>query len=196
LNACAINSSNLNLAYDEQAQSVAEKYSDIPDKKRTPQQLYLNAREAFSMKNELGAKALFIDVRTRAELEFVGVAEGMDVNIPYLFNDSTEWDKERNASKKVLNPYFAEQVENQLKIRGLDKSNPIILICRSGSRSAKAATLLYELGYQKAYTVVDGFEGDVAKEGENKGKRVVNGWKNSRLPWTYQLDKQKMYLEK
>jgi len=184
------------LTYDEQAQSIAEKYSGISDKKRTPQQLYLNAHEAFSMKNGLGAKALFIDVRTRAELEFIGVAKEMDMNIPYLFNDFTEWDKERKTFKKVLNPYFAEQVESQLKARGLNKSSPIILICRSGSRSAKAATLLYELGYQKVYTVVDGFEGDVAKEGKNKGKPVVNGWKNRELPWTYQLDKQKMYLEK
>jgi len=44
------------------------------------------------------------------------------------------------------------------------------------------------------YTVVDGFEGDVAKEGPNAGKRVVNGWKNAGLPWSYRLEKEKFTL--
>jgi hypothetical protein len=44
--------------------------------------------------------------------------------------------------------------------------------------------------------VVDGFEGDTAKDGPNKGKRAVNGWKNSGLPWSYQLDKEKVHFTK
>jgi len=165
------------------------------EKKRTPQQLYLNAQEAFALKNTLGEKALFVDVRTRAELEFVGFADVVDVNIPYVFKDFTEWDDKNGEFKMSINSDFATDVETQVKKRGLDKSSTIILMCRSGSRSAKAATLLYELGYAQVYNVVEGFEGDVEKTGENQGKREVNGWKNQGLPWSYSLDKAKMYLK-
>lgn len=65
-------------------------------------------------------------------------------------------------------------------------------MCRSGSRSAKAANLLDQMGYKNVYTILDGFEGDKAKSGPNKGHRVVNGWKNSPLPWSYKLAKGKM----
>jgi rhodanese-related sulfurtransferase len=53
---------------------------------------------------------------------------------------------------------------------------------------------LSEAGFAQVYTVVDGFEGDVAKEGPNAGKRVVNGWKNAGLPWSYRLEKEKFTL--
>jgi rhodanese-related sulfurtransferase len=66
-------------------------------------------------------------------------------------------------------------------------------MCRSGSRSASATNLLSENGYKNVYTVTDGYEGDKAKSGDMKGQRVVNGWKNSGLPWSYKLDKSKMY---
>jgi hypothetical protein len=37
-------------------------------------------------------------------------------------------------------------------------------------------------------------EGDMAKEGPNKGRRAVNGWKNNGLPWSYDLDKSKLLI--
>ena len=37
---------------------------------------------------------------------------------------------------------------------------------------------------------------DKVKEGENKGKRMKNGWKNSGLPWTYSMDRDLMYIDK
>jgi rhodanese-related sulfurtransferase len=69
-------------------------------------------------------------------------------------------------------------------------------MCRSGKRSAKGVNMLAAAGFTNAYSVVDSFEGDKAKEGENKGKRTVNGWKNSGLPWTYSMDKDLMYINK
>ena len=68
-------------------------------------------------------------------------------------------------------------------------------MCRSGSRSSKAADLLADLGYKRVISVIDGYEGDKAKEGKFKGQRVVNGWKNNGLPWSYKLDKSKMYVQ-
>lgn len=50
-------------------------------------------------------------------------------------------------------------------------------------------------GYPNVYTVTDGFEGDKIKQGPRKGERVVNGWKNSGLPWSYKLTKDAMYWE-
>ena len=66
-------------------------------------------------------------------------------------------------------------------------------IARSGDRSAAAANLLAQAGFKSVYSVVDGYEGDLAKDGPKAGQRVVNGWKNAGLPWTYKLDKAKMY---
>jgi rhodanese-related sulfurtransferase len=51
-------------------------------------------------------------------------------------------------------------------------------------------------GFKNVYSVVDGFEGDKAKDGPQKGERVVNGWKNKGQPWGYKLDKAKLTLEK
>ena len=82
--------------------------------------------------------------------------------------------------------------------RGLDlrllDADRVILICRSGDRSARAADLLANAGYTQVYSITDGFEGDAAKDGPQAGQRIVNGWKNAGLPWTYKLEKQKMYF--
>jgi rhodanese-related sulfurtransferase len=86
---------------------------------------------------------------------------------------------------------LAEKLEQS----GFNKESTILLMCRSGTRSSKAASLLNKLGYSKAYTVVDGYEGDKVKEGEYKDQRLVNGWKNANLPWTYKLPEEKVYVE-
>ena len=50
-------------------------------------------------------------------------------------------------------------------------------------------------GFTRVWTVIDGFEGDTAKDGERKGQRVVNGWKNANPSWSYKLLKDQMYLD-
>ncbi|PKM44467.1 MAG: sulfurtransferase [Gammaproteobacteria bacterium HGW-Gammaproteobacteria-1] len=167
----------------------------VPEKKQTPQGLYLSAKDAHDMVQKDAAKVLFIDVRTQAEVEFVGMSTMVDANIPYMISNVAEWDAKKNVFAKTPNSGFQAAVEAQLKKKGLSKSDSIIVMCRSGDRSAKAAALLAKLGYSNVYSVVDGFEGDTAKDGAHKGERVVNGWKNAGLPWSYKLDKAKMYLE-
>ena len=81
-----------------------------------------------------------------------------------------------------------------MKEKGLGKNAPVILISRSGDRSSKAADRLQMAGFTRVYSVAEGFEGDTEKDGEKLGQRVVNGWKNADLPWTYKLDKAKMYF--
>lgn len=167
----------------------------LSKKKLTPQGLYLTAKETHKLVSAQDKTVLFIDVRTPAEVEFVGAPESIDANIPYMLNDFTEWDAKKNRFKKIPNSNFTVLIEDALKAKGLGKNDKIILMCRSGSRSAKAANLLYQAGYKNVYSVIEGFEGDKSKVASTKGQRVINGWKNSGLPWTYKHDSNKMYLE-
>lgn len=167
----------------------------LPAAKQTSLGKYLLAREAYEIKTHDPAKVLFVDVRTPAEIEYVGMAEQVDINIPYLLDDYSSWDSKKGRFLMTPNAAFQLKLESTLKARGLDRDSTILLMCRSGDRSAVATNFLAKLGYSNVYTVVEGFEGDMAKEGANKGQRVVNGWKNSGLPWSYALSKEKMYLE-
>jgi rhodanese-related sulfurtransferase len=88
---------------------------------------------------------------------------------------------------------FEMSLVELLDSRHLDTDATVILMCRSGKRSAEAANFLSQLGYRNVYTVVDGFEGDVAKIGPAKGQRVLIGWKNAGLPWTYKSTKDKYF---
>lgn len=169
---------------------------ELPEKKRTPQQLYLTAPEAYRMKVEQGDTVLFLDVRTRPEVAFLGMPTVADANIPYMtVGYLDEWNEDRDTFKLVANSSFLPRVKDLIAARGLSRESPVILMCRSGSRSSKAARILHVAGFENVYTVIDGFEGDKAGSGPMKGQRVVNGWKNAGLPWSYRLDKGKMYWE-
>lgn len=169
-------------------------FADVPEKKQTPQGLYLTAAEAYDFVQKNNKKTIFIDVRTRAEVDFLGMPTVADANIPYMLTgDWGDWDEKKKTFKLAPNSGFLPAVEELLKEKGLNKGSNIVVMCRSGDRSAKAANLLYQAGYKKVYSVVDGYEGDKAKDGPLKGQRVVNGWKNANLPWSYHLDKEKMY---
>jgi rhodanese-related sulfurtransferase len=165
----------------------------LAQKKQTRLGLYLDAVEAYRMKSET-PNALFIDVRTRAEVAFLGMPTVADANIPYVVAEEWgNWDEKKGTFKFPANSEFQPAVDSLVAARGLNKESTIIVMCRSGSRSAKAANLLAKAGYRNVYSVIDGYEGDKAKAGNGKGQRVVNGWKNAGLPWSYRLDKQKMY---
>lgn len=171
--------------------------AQLPEIKRTQAGLYLDAGEALALKQKMGDKAFFVDVRTRGEVTYVGMPTMADTNIPYVEHaDDAQWDDKNGRFRLDVNSDFGPELARRMQARGLGKEDTIILLCRSGDRSARAANLLTQLGYTKVYSVVDGFEGDLAKEGPQAGQRVVNGWKNAGLPWTYKLDKAKMYFPK
>ncbi|MCW8957203.1 MAG: rhodanese-like domain-containing protein [Gammaproteobacteria bacterium] len=178
------------------ATAFAIQDSDLPAKKQTEFKLYVTASEAHDMINKNQQKTLFVDIRTRAEVNFLGTPTMIDANIPYMTPDMwSEWDEKKRNFKLAANSDFLSAIDNRMKTKGLDKNDTLVLMCRSGSRSSKAANLLKKAGYTNVYTIVDGFEGDKAQKGDKKGQRVVNGWKNSDLPWSYKLDKSKMYFE-
>lgn len=179
------------------ANALAVDAGKVPEAKRTKQALYVDAKEGYALKQKLGDKAYLVDVRTRAEVAYLGMPTVADANIPYVEHpDDAPWDDKAGRFKLEPNNDFAPELGRRLAAKGLGKDDTIILMCRSGDRSARAANLLGELGYRKVYTVIDGYEGDLAKDGPKAGQRVVNGWKNAGLPWTYQLDKNKLYFPK
>ena len=167
----------------------------VPASKQVTTKNYLSAKEAAAMKQNLGNKALVIDVRTQAEIEYVGVADIVDSNVPYMVNDYNTWDEKNGRYQMSPNSGFLSKMSDLVNAAGLNKDSTIIVMCRSGDRSAGAANLMAKAGYTNVYSVEDGFEGDVAQNGDHKGQRVVNGWKNAGLPWTYKLNKKIMYLD-
>ena len=172
----------------------AHDWSKLPKKKQTKMGLYMSPGQAFNTMKKQGRKTLFLDIRTRAEVSFLGTPTVTDANIPYMkLNEWYAWNEKKNNFKMEVNSDFSDDVAAKLAEKGLTKNDTVILICRSGSRSAKAADLLAKLGYKKVYSVAEGFEGDKSKMSKYKGQRVVNGWKNAGLPWSYKLVKAKMY---
>jgi len=162
--------------------------SDIPKNKQTVLGLYLTAKEAFSKWHVDSEKVVVLDVRTPEEYIFVGHAP-MARNMPVrVLNQELTAKKRRPVMEP--NPDFVSQVRRDYKV-----SDTILIMCRSGGRSAMAVNLLAEAGFQQVYNITDGFEGDAVKDALSyyKGKRVKNGWKNSGAPWTYRLDPNLMY---
>ena len=61
---------------------------------------------------------------------------------------------------------------------------------RDGDQRPRAA------GFTRVYNILDGMEGSVVKDPDSvfDGMRMKNGWKNSGLPWTYDIDPARMKL--
>jgi rhodanese-related sulfurtransferase len=118
-------------------------------------------REAHDLMR-LGAK--LVDVRTRAELDWVGRVPG---------SVWVEWNSYPGAR---LNPDFIAQLAG-----ATDKADALLFLCRSGNRSHEAAVAAAQAGWRECYNVLEGFEGD---RDPNKHRSVMNGWKVAGLPWT------------
>lgn len=168
--------------------------STLPAVKKTKLGQYLTANEASDLVSKNAKTILFLDVRSPAEVAFVGMPAMADANVPYMIApEFPVWDEAKSTLKLETNPDFVPEVRRRLSEKGLNPESQIVLICRSGDRSAAASNLLAEAGFKKVYSVVDGFEGDLASDGPKSGQRAVNGWKNAGLAWSYKLDKAKMY---
>lgn len=171
--------------------------ADSPEKEsmRTKAGLYLDAKEAHQMMtNPDGRKIVLIDVRDAVEIKFTGYTKMTDIHVPWKIIVANKWDDKKQSYGGFKNKNFANEVKTKLDQMGANKDAHLIFMCRSGStRSAPAADVFYDMGYANVYTMVDGFEGGKAKEGEHKGSRTVNGWKNSSLPWGWKLEQDVMY---
>jgi len=171
-------------------------WSTLPEIKVTKLAMYLTPKQAYDMKTADAKAVALFDVRTRAEAMYVGMATTVDALVPFVEHQEimSDWDERRTMYKLDPNQDFVPEIEHRMKELGLGKDATVILMCRSGDRSSKAADRLQAAGYTKVYSVPEGFEGDRASDGPKKGQRVVNGWKNADLPWSYRLEKSRMYF--
>lgn len=129
----------------------------------------ISAQEAWQICQQ-DPRALLIDVRSSMEFLFVGHPQGA-VHIPWI--DEPDW---------VINENFETEIR-KLALGGLHESTddvPIVLICRSGNRSADAGAVLIAAGIKRVYNIDEGFEG---KLDDDHHRSTVNGWRFHNLPW-------------
>ncbi|MBL8673528.1 MAG: rhodanese-like domain-containing protein [Rhodospirillales bacterium] len=125
---------------------------------------------AWRMLGEVAAARL-VDVRTAAEWAFVG---GPDLRPLGKNAIEIEW---QSFPSMRADPEFARKAAALL---GDDRGAPVLLLCRSGARSASAARALTAAGYAACFNVADGFEGPL--DGDGRRGRTA-GWKVEGLPW-------------
>jgi rhodanese-related sulfurtransferase len=109
-------------------------------------------------------QAVLVDVRSNEERVFVGYIPG-SVHVPWA-----------SGTALTRNPRFARELE--AKLGGKDKI--VLLLCRSGKRSALAAEAATKAGTPLVFNVLEGFEGEL-DDGRQRGH--VNGWRLRGLPW-------------
>ena len=108
--------------------------------------------------------AIIVDVRSKAELDFVGRITG-----------SVEIELKTYPGMKP-NPDFVSQLTAAVPL-----ATTVMFICRSGARSHEAASAAAAAGYRSAFNVLEGFEGDRDPAGH---RNTVGGWRAASLPWS------------
>jgi rhodanese-related sulfurtransferase len=136
---------------------------------RAPGEPYAGAvtpAEAYALL-QADPKVKLVDVRTNAERDWVG-----RVAIPESQHKAVQWVMYPGG---VPNPDFGSQLQAQA-----DKDDVLLFLCRSGVRSRHGARVATELGFQNAFDILEGFEGDKDAQGHRK---TVGGWCKAGLPW-------------
>jgi rhodanese-related sulfurtransferase len=108
--------------------------------------------------------ALFVDCRTEMEYFYVGHPVGAS---HVAWQEAPEWQ---------VNGDFAAEVLREAK----STERPVVLICRSGTRSVDAGVALESAGFADVTNVLTGFEGELDAE-HHRGR--LNGWRHDGLPW-------------
>lgn len=170
---------------------AAEKKPGVPEdpKKHTSVGLYVTPKEGYEMWQKDPDKVKILDVRTPEEYATVG-HPAMAINIPVQFMTYV-WNPEKKDYLWKDNPKFVARVKKAFR-----PTDTLVVMCRSGHRSAAAIEKLAKAGFKNLYNLHEGFEGDKVtdKSNPNFGKRMKNGWKNAGLPWTYELNPALIYL--
>ena len=159
----------------------------VPKAKQTSLGLYLTPGDA-DKALQADPAILFIDVRDPLEIAFTGHPKQVDAIVPFLLG-TYEFDPKTDTYRMVPNEEFVADVNALIAREGMERDHPIIVMCRSGGRSAAAVEQLAKAGYTAVWNLVEGFEGDQ----DDAGERAVNGWRNSGLPWTYKLTPEKAW---
>lgn len=109
------------------------------------------------------AQAVLVDVRTAEERKFVGHVPG-SVHVAWATGTSL-----------TRNPRFVRELEAKI-----GKQVPLLLLCRSGKRSALAAEAAAKAGFDQVFNVLEGFEGELNASGQ---RGQADGWRFRGLPW-------------
>ena len=97
--------------------------AQVPTSKRTKPGLYLDAKEAYEMKQQQGDKVLFVDIRTRGEITYTGVAANVDAYVPmYEHPPNAAWDEKAGRFQLELNKDFEKEIARRANAKGLSKS--------------------------------------------------------------------------
>ncbi|ABA52363.1 rhodanese-like domain-containing protein [Burkholderia pseudomallei] len=107
--------------------------------------------------------ARLVDVRTAEERTFVGHVPD-SLHVPWATGTSL-----------TRNPRFVRELEAKT-----GKDAVVLLLCRSGNRSALAAQAAAKAGFTQVFNVLEGFEGDLDDAGH---RGTTNGWRLHGLPW-------------
>ncbi|MGI4813819.1 MAG: rhodanese-like domain-containing protein [Janthinobacterium lividum] len=107
--------------------------------------------------------ALLVDVRSAEERKFVGhVPDSLHV----------AW---ATGTSLTRNPRFVRELEAKT-----GRDSVVLLLCRSGNRSAQAAEAATKAGLTRVFNVAEGFEGEL----DAQQRRGANdGWRFRGLPW-------------
>jgi rhodanese-related sulfurtransferase len=119
-------------------------------------------QEAWSLFSS--GQAVLVDVRTPEELKFVGHVPD-SLNVPWA-----------TGTNMTRNPRFARELEAKVG----DKHKRVLLLCRSGKRSAAALEVAVKAGFTRISNVVEGFEGEL-NDAHQRGS--ADGWRFHGLPW-------------
>jgi rhodanese-related sulfurtransferase len=108
-------------------------------------------------------RAVLVDVRSHEERKFVGYVVD-SVHVPWA-----------TGTALTRNPRFLRELEAKV-----GKEDVILLLCRSGKRSALAAEAAARIGFTQAFNVLEGFEGDLDEAGR---RGTLGGWRLRGLKW-------------
>jgi rhodanese-related sulfurtransferase len=108
-------------------------------------------------------EATLVDVRTFEELKFVG-------HVPNSLH--VAW---QTGPALIKNPRFLRELETKVP-----RDKPVVLLCRSGKRSAAAAIAATAAGFSQVFNVLEGFEGDLDAQ---RQRGESGGWRHWNLPW-------------
>jgi len=112
-------------------------------------------------------EAALVDVRSGEERKFVGhVPESL--HVPWA-----------TGTALTRNPRFVRELEAKLAKDG-GKDAVVLLLCRSGKRSALAAEAAAKAGFRHVFNVLEGFEGEIDAAQHRGG---ADGWRFHGLPW-------------
>ena len=135
----------------------------------------VSAREAWDLLRETDG-AVLVDVRSRPEWSFAGMADLSSINRDTL---TVEWQTWPNMAPNLG---FLSDLDTQLG----DRQPPrMFFMCRMGGRAAVAARevarQMHDRGVNLHITnIIGGFEGDHNTDGQ---RGMINGWKAEGLPW-------------